>query len=122
MASSELIKTAEQVLRPVRGAQSKVVIHALMNLEYPADPILEPDYVGMTYGEVAVMRQVKVAALGSRDALEMLLDRTEGKAIQTNVNATVGMSYMDFLKKVAAAEGETIDDATIVDRGGEEIS
>ena len=111
-----------QTLCRVRGLRPKQVISTMMELPYPADPIIEPDFVGMTYGEVALFRQVQRAASGSRDALEMILDRTEGKPIQTNQNVNTSMTYQDFLLKIAAEEGEIIDVEPEPRRPSEEIS
>lgn len=98
-----------QTLCRVRGLRPKQVISTMLELPYPADPILEPDFVGMTYGEVALFRQLQRAAAGSSASLEMLLDRTEGKPVQSNVNVNASVNYQDFLKKLAAEDGEIID-------------
>lgn len=58
----------------------------------------------MTYGEVALYRQLDLAARGSRDALEMLLDRMIGKAANTNLNVNTTVTYQDFLDNLAQKE------------------
>ena len=92
---------------------SKSAILKFLNEEYPADPVLESDFVGKTNLEVAVIKQIARATAGSMDALGFLLDRVEGKPVQANVNANVAVTYQDFLDNV-------ID--TNANAGAEEIS
>lgn len=82
----------------------KDLIKRMFELPYPADPVVEPELEGMTYGEVALYRQMSLAALGSRDALEMLLDRMIGKAANTNLNVNTTVTYQDFLDNLAQKE------------------
>lgn len=76
----------------------KEQIAALFDMEYPADPLLEPTYVGMTYRQVALVKQIEAASFrGSRDALDFLLDRMVGKPAQTITSVAVSATYQDYL-------------------------
>lgn len=97
-------------------------VKIFLKMPYPADPIVEPEYVGMTYEEVALLRQVQAAALGVKDSFEFLLDRYIGKPQTTNINLNATATYQEFLDgiaKVVEEEGDVID---ITHRGSEEIS
>lgn len=87
------------------GAQLQV----MMDMPYPADPITEPHLVGMTFGQVALMCQVVKAAAGDGFALDRVLDRTIGKAVNTNVNLNKDMTYQDFLDDLAMKDSKVID-------------
>ena len=84
-------------------------IRAVMNMPYPADPLLESELVGLTYYQVGLIRQAQLAGVGSLDALEFFTDRDIGKPAQLNLQVNATESYAEFLKKIAIAEGEVID-------------
>lgn len=85
-------------------------ITGIASMPYPADPLVEPEFVGLTYYQVAVIRQAELAARhSSLDALEFISDRIIGKPAQINLNVNTNESYEDFLKKIAEAEEKTID-------------
>ncbi len=122
-----------EALINVRQERSSVQFLAMFNLPYPADPILEPHLVGLTFGQVALMQQVIKAAEGDGVVLERILNRTEGTPINTNVNLNKNVTYQDFLdiiiKKEQAADDAIInvkssgqDDAKPTQRESEKIS
>lgn len=109
MAGRWLIPPVAQTvveLEKLRNTPPSRQISHLMHSPYPADPVLEPELIGMTYFQVAVLQQTQLAAKGSLTSLEFLLDRTVGKAVQHNQNVNVGGSYKDFLKAVKEKEEE----------------
>ena len=84
-------------------------IKAVMHMPYPADPLVEPEFVGLTFYQVALIKQAELACIGELDSLEFFTDRDIGKPAQVNLNVNTTESYSDFLKKIALAEGEIID-------------
>jgi hypothetical protein len=84
---------------------------------YDADPILEPELVGMSYGQVILFRQFQLAARGVGESVDRLLDRMIGKPEQTNKNLNLQGSYKDFLEEVAKAEGIIDIDGRVVSEG-----
>lgn len=92
---------------PVNDARKNIA--AIANLPYPADILVEPEFVGLTYFQVAVIKQAQQAALhGSLASLEFLSDRMIGRPAQVSLVATPE-NYEDFLKKIAETEEKTID-------------
>lgn len=99
-----LVRARELPLRKKLGAA--------LSIPYPADELTEPEYVGLTYGEVAILKQTQYAANGSLSSLEFLFDRIYGKPQNTQMNLNATVSYQDFLdgvQKQIDAETETID-------------
>lgn len=94
-----------QILAESRSQEIKANLKSLWNMPYPADPVLEPELAGMTYGQVALMRQIIAAANGVGEAVDRVMDRLIGRPAQINTNLNVGASYKDFLDEVARAEG-----------------
>jgi hypothetical protein len=84
-------------------------ISGIAHMPYPADPLVEPELVGLSYYQVGVLRQAELMGIGSLDALEFFSDRLIGKPAQVNLNVNTTESYSDFLKRIAVAEGEIID-------------
>ena len=85
-------------------------IKAVMHMPYPADPLVEPEFVGLTFYQVALIKQAELACIGELNSLEFFTDRDIGKPAQTNVNITTDVeTYSSFLEKIARAEGEIID-------------
>ena len=85
-------------------------ISAIANMPYPADPLVEPEYMGLTYFQVSVLKQAEQAArYGSLYSLEFISDRIIGKPAQINLNVNAGESYTQFLEKIAEAEEKVID-------------
>lgn len=83
---------------------------AIAGMPYPADELVEPEFMGLTYFQVAVIKQVEMAARhGSLGALEFLADRILGRPAQVNLNVNTTESYEDFLRKIAAEEQKIID-------------
>jgi hypothetical protein len=82
-------------------------------MPYPADPLLEPEFVGLTYYQVGLINQARLMGFQCKEsigALEFFTDRTIGKPAQVNVNVGVeSETYLAFLDKIAKAEGEIID-------------
>lgn len=85
-------------LAQLDSKQTPQMIEAALNAPYPADPLLEPDFVGLTNAQVMVIRQVLRAAGGSGDAFDRIMDRLVGKPTNTSKNLNVSASYEDFLK------------------------
>ena len=88
---------------------TRAQIRAVMNMPYPADPLIEPELAGLTYYQVGLIRQAQLAGVGSLEALEFFTDRDIGKPAQLNLQVNATESYAEFLKKIAIAEGEVID-------------
>lgn len=98
-----------QVMGRIKASEVKSSIEALWNSPYPACPVLEPECANMTYGQVAVMRQVQLAASGDPSAFDRLVDRMIGRPMQVNQNLNVNKSYRDFCADIAREEGMVID-------------
>ena len=82
----------------------------IAHMPYPADPLLEPEFVGLTYYQVGLLKQAGGMALGLLDSMEFFTDRLIGKPAQVNLNLnTNAESYTEFLDRIAKAEAETID-------------
>ena len=89
---------------------TKGAIGAVAHMPYPADPLLEPELIGLTYYQVGLIRQALAMGVGSLEALEFFSDRLIGKPAQVNLNVSANAeSYAEFLKRVAIAEGEIIE-------------
>ena len=101
---AEYLAKLKVVMNDTRGN-----IKAVMHMPYPADPILEPEFVGLTYYQVGLIRQAQLATIGSLDSLEFFTDRDIGKPAQIQVNVGGEKSYATFLREIAVAEGEIID-------------
>jgi len=85
-------------------------VKAIMHMPYPADPLVEPEFAGMTYYQVGLLQQARLAAIGELDSLEFFTDRDIGRPAQVNLNVnTSEESYSAFLKRIAIAEGEIIE-------------
>ena len=92
-----------------KASDVRTQIGAIADMPYPADPITEPEFQGLTYYQVGLIRQAQLMGIGSLDALEFFTDRRIGKPAQVNLNVNATESYTDFLEKIARAEGEVID-------------
>ena len=89
---------------------TKGAIGAVAHMPYPADPLLEPELIGLTYYQVGLIRQAQAMGVGSLEAMEFFSDRLIGKPAQVNLNVSANAeSYAEFLKRVAIAEGEIIE-------------
>ena len=97
-------------LGEVSAIDCRKQLTAVASMPYPADPLVEPEFVGLTYYQVALIRQAELAARhGSLDSMEFISDRIMGKPAQVNVNVSAGESYTDFLKQIAEEEEKVID-------------
>lgn len=92
-------------LSTIKRDDVKNTIKALWSLTYDADPILEPDYIGLTNGQVIMMKQVELAVKGDGASIDRLLDRMIGKPEQVNKNLNVQGTYKEFMEEVARQEG-----------------
>jgi hypothetical protein len=82
----------------------------IAHMPYPADPLLEPEFVGLTYYQVGLLKQAGGMAVGCLDSMEFFTDRLIGRPAQVNLNVNANAeSYTEFLDRIAKAEGETID-------------
>lgn len=104
MANNLAVHPALYLAR-IKRDDIKGTFKALWNHPYPADPLLEPEFEGLTYGQVAVHQQMIAAARGSLEALNTILDRIIGKPEQVNKNLNVQGTYADFMEQVAIKEG-----------------
>ena len=100
----------------------KANIKAFWTAPYDADPILEPELVGMTMGQVILFKQVQQAACGLGESVDRLLDRMIGKPEQLNKNVNLTGTYRDFLEEVAKREGIIDIDGRIVNAEGTNLS
>lgn len=97
-------------LGAIKAVDVRKQISGVMDMPYPADPLVEPEFVGLTYYQVALIRQAELAARhSSLDSLEFFSDRMIGRPAQVNVNVNANESYEQFLQKIAAEEERTID-------------
>lgn len=104
-----------QYLATVKKSDVKANITAMWCMPYPADPLLEPDLEGLTYGQVILQAQMKKAVAGDGDAMDRVLDRMIGKAEQVNKNLNVNGTYAEFMEMVAKQEGIIDAEVTIHD-------
>ena len=82
----------------------------IAHMPYPADPLLEPEYVGLTYFQVGLLKQAGGMALGLIDSMEFFADRLIGKPAQVNVNiSTTTESYTEFLERIKQEEEKIVD-------------
>ena len=85
-------------------------LSAIAHMPYPADPLVEPELMGLSYYQVGLIKQAQLATIGELDSLEFFTDRDIGKPAQVNFNLNSNESYAEFLKRIARAEGEVIDE------------
>lgn len=104
-----------QYLATIKQADVKANIKALWCAPYDADPILEPEFVGLTHGQVILMQQMKKAIAGDGESTDRLMDRMIGKPEQVNKNLNVQGTYKDFMEEVAKAEGIIDVDGNVID-------
>lgn len=104
-ASQSLAVHPLQYLNTVKRGDIKGNLKAMWNMPYDADPLLEPEFVGLSCGQVILLTQVKQAVRGDGSATDRLLDRMIGRPEQTNKNLNVQGTYKDFMEEVARAEG-----------------
>lgn len=104
-----------QYLANIKSSKIKESLTALWDMPYDADPILEPEFVGLTHGQVIMSRQVQMAIQGDGGSVDRLLDRMIGKPEQVNKNLNLNASYRDFLDEVAKAEGQIDADGNVID-------
>ena len=94
----------------VPSTDARKQIANIAHMPYPADPLLEPEFVGLTYYQVGLLKQAGGMALGLLDSMEFFTDRLIGMPAQVNLNLnTNAESYTEFLDRIAKAEAETID-------------
>lgn len=110
-----------QVLANTKRDDVKANIKALWCMPYDADPLLEPEYVGLTYGQVVLMKQVQLAARGDGSSVDRILDRMIGKPEQINKNLNIQGTYAEFMEQVAQAEGIIDVDPTTATSDQQEI-
>lgn len=104
-----------QYLATIKSSNVKASLTALWDMPYDADPILEPEFVGLTHGQVIMSQQVQQAIRGEGAAVDRLLDRMIGKPEQVNKNLNVNTTYKEFLEEVAKAEGELDTNGNVID-------
>lgn len=94
-----------QYLGRIKASEVKSTIEVIWNNPYPACPVLEPEFVGLSYGQVAILKQVLLASQGDPGAFDRVLDRMVGRPLQVNKNMNVNKNYRDFLLDIAVEEG-----------------
>lgn len=104
-----------QYLATIKADDVKSNIKAMWLMPYDADPILEPEFVGLTQGQVVLAQQFKAAARGDGAAVDRLLDRMVGKPEQVNKNVNLNGTYKDWLEEIAKAEGIINADGNVID-------
>lgn len=103
----DLFPEAAAAVRALTSAKAQDLggmVEAALDLPYPADPALEPDLVGLTYAQVAVLKQVKMASMGDGFAFDRVFDRTVGKPVAKKVSVKATMKYTDFLDGIKKSE------------------
>ena len=58
----------------------------IAHMPYPADPLLEPELVGLTYYQVGLLKQAGGMAVGCLDSMEFFTDRLIGRPAQGSHN------------------------------------
>lgn len=101
----QFIKHPAMYLSLVKNDDVKANIKALWNMPYEADEILEPEFVGLTYGQVILFQQIKTAVRGDGQATDRILDRMIGRPEQVNKNLNVSGTYAEWLDQIAKQEG-----------------
>lgn len=104
-----------QFLSNIKAADVKANIKAMWEIPYDADPILEPEFVGLSHGQVIIAQQFKKAVGGDGESTDRLLDRMIGKPEQTNKNLNVQGTYKDFLEEVGRQEGIIDADGRVIE-------
>lgn len=97
--------------RAMQKEQVQQLYHAAMALPYRGewDAVsqsyqMDPQFEGMTYGEVIIVKQIRKAAEGDQKAAENVIDRILGKPKQALETKSMHMSYSEFLDASAAEE------------------
>lgn len=104
-------------LAAVKLDDVKENIKAMWNMPYPADPILEPDLVGLTFGRVILFKQILAAAKGEGMSVDRLLNRMIGMPVQVQKTLSVQTSYQEYLDQIAKQEGLLDEQGNIVPEG-----
>lgn len=87
----------------------KGTLKEIWAMPYDADPLLEPDFIGLSYGQAILLTQAKQAINGDGGAVDRILDRLIGKPEQVNKNLNVTGTYAEWLEQIDKMEKETID-------------
>ena len=97
-------------LKTLPGDARKQIAN-IAHMPYPADPLLEPELMGLTYYQVGLLKQAGGMAVGCLDSMEFFTDRLIGRPAQVNLNVnTTRQSYEEFLDTIVRAEeGEIVD-------------
>lgn len=104
----QIIKHPAEYLALVKESDIRGNIKALWDMPYEADPIAEPDFVGLTQGQVILFKQLQSAIRGDGAATDRLLDRLVGRPEQVNKNLNVSGTYAEWLDQLAKQD-EIID-------------
>ena len=67
---------------------------------------IDPEFEGLTNGEVMLIRLAREAARGDQSAMTMLLDRILGKPKFQAEIKSLTMNYQDFLEELARQENK----------------
>lgn len=94
-----------QMLANIKSHDIKANIKAMWSMPYDADPILEPELMGLSCGQVIIARQIQKAMEGDGTSVDRLMDRMIGKPEQINKNLNLKSTYKEFLEEIAIQEG-----------------
>lgn len=91
------------------ATDARKTITAVAAMPYPADILVEPEFEGLTYFQVAVIKQAQRAArYGDLDSLTFISDRIMGKPAQVNLNVSTKETYEEFLQKIIDTEAKEV--------------
>lgn len=79
----------------------KLIVNSLLNMPYEATLEKEPEFKGLTYQEVMIIRQLKRAAVdGDQAAFKEIMDRAHGKPTQFIDETHRDETLADFLENM----------------------
>ena len=85
-------------------------LSAIAHMPYPADPLVEPELVGLTFYQVGLLRQAGGMAAGILESMEFFADRLTGRPAQVNLNVNADKETLDsFLQRIHESEKDVID-------------
>lgn len=88
--------------RPKGSKNVKTILKKFLDKPDTEDP-------NLSVMEATLLKLIGKARKGDLAALNMLMDRTEGKPVQKNMNANVDLSYEDYLETLNKGEDDDED-------------
>ena len=107
--TGQLVMHPAKYLAQIKKDDVKGALKVIWGMPYDADPILEPDFIGLTTGEVIMLVQAKRAIEGDGSAVDRILDRMIGKPEQLNKNLNLTGSYAEWLEQIDKMEKDIVD-------------